>query len=871
MLIDLAAIEETSLATVGGKAQNLARLMQLGLPVPPGFCVTGAAYRQHLLAHHLQEEIDATLRRVKRAAPGKREKPLAALRQAVIAAPMAVDLSDSIRERYLGLTGGEETSTLVAVRSSATAEDLPDHSFAGQHDTYLGVAGISECLRAVKDCWASLWTERAFEYRERAGVYHPGVDMAVIVQMLVPADLSGVAFTVEPVTGRTDRLVIEAIPGLGEELVSGRVTPDRVTLSRPHLKVRERGGADSAAVSCLRDGPARRLGRLALVAEKGFGVPLDIEWALLRGKPYLLQARPITNLPEKRSWEERQVWTNANAGEVLPDVASPMTWSMMEPVAHRLLGIAFSRLGMSTEGHTMLGRHGGRAYFNLNTIIAFTRNVPGMRGKSIDELFGGNQDLAASAGEIDIAEEDIPDVRFSLSRAARGLPRMARDFLLLSPMRAARVLGQASRMSLDLEGKDAHAVSDRELVRSIRRSLNELMVSTEIFVTVGLAVAYETGLYDACRRWLGDDGHALASRLLAGMGNNENANAGLDLWRLAAKAQDSPPVEAALLKARSFRTLRRKLAETEAGEEFLLAWEAFMQEHGHHCRGELEVMNPRWSEEPDRLLEQVQSYLRASPEEDFLARYRRLARDRESATAECRRRLWNPLKRLVFEFLLEKSRRYSPIRENVKSRMVRWLAGLRRLLLELGERMVGEGRLKERDDIFFLGLKELEAVVQGTFDADLGETIAARKADHEKNLNLTPPPVIVGRFDPERACETVDDEVSILKGVPANPGVVTGPARVILRSGTETVEPGEILVAPFTDPGWTPYFLNAAAIVMDMGGILSHGSIVAREYGIPAVVNVGPATKVIRTGQEIQVDGARGTVKILTGPSAAGG
>lgn len=884
MIIDLAAIADHHRDAVGAKALGLGRMIRAGLPVPPGFCLVRDAWREHLHSHGLRARIEAALRDLDGADPDRRSAVLHDLREAITSAPIPDEPRAAVRWGYERLAGGK-TAAGVAVRSSATVEDCPDHSFAGQHDTFLSVRTLPDCLDAIRRCWASVWTERAFEYRTRCGIDHVDIDMAVIVQEMTAADVSGVVFTADPISGQRERIVIEGSFGLGEAIVSGKVSPDRIVISRPGLVIRERvtgtksleivpdpaGGVRERGLPaarrralCLEDDSARRLGGLAVEAERAFGFPLDIEWALRDGEPYLLQARPITIVPEETPPEDRQVWTNANAGEVLPDVATPMTWSFVEPLATRLLALSFARLGMRPEGHVLIGLQAGRAYFNLNSMIAFTRRVPGMKGKSIAELFGGTQDAEAALGKISFSEEDIPDVGFSIRKALLGLPGMVHQFLFLSRERAGRALSRARRMSAELEAWDLQTASDEELAGRVKTALDDLRTTREVYELIGVAVGYETGLYDLCRRWLGDSGNAYASRLLAGLGNNENADAGLDLWKLAAAAHESPVVEEAIIRGTGISEVRRVIGGAPEGDAFLAAWDAFVRDHGHHCRGELELMNPRWSEEPDRILDQVRSYLDAIGREDFLARYERVSRERAAAAARCRRRLRNPLKRLVFDFLLWKAQRYSPLRENLKSRIVRWLAAMRRVLLELGARMARRGLLRDREDIFFLRIDELGPILRRAGDLDASEMVQRRRAEYTRNLSMRPPAIIVGRFDPDRHVpETVDGSARTLRGVAVNPGVVTGRARVILRAGTDRVLPSEILVAPFTDPGWTPYFLNAAAIVMDLGGLLSHGSIIAREYGIPAVANVGPATEVIRTGQSLRVDGARGVVEIL--------
>ncbi|UCD51114.1 MAG: hypothetical protein JSW27_00495, partial [Phycisphaerales bacterium] len=340
---------------------------------------------------------------------------------------------------------------------------------------------------------------------------------------------------------------------------------------------------------------------------------------------------------------------------------------------------------------------------------------------------------------------------------------------------------------------------------------------------------------------------------------------GLAMWSLAELAHANGQTREELLAGASWDELRDRLARTEHGREFVVAWDRFMAEHGHHCRGELEFCNPRWSETPHYILGLVRNYLRSMPQVDVTEHRRRLISQREALVEQCRRRLRNPVKRLLFTWSLRRTCQLLIDRENWKDEVVRLLAAGRKFLLTLGERLSREGILSDRDDIFFLKLTEIESVAKRTEDVDVKQRIATRRADYEKNCSVTPPPVVIGRFDPDKyVAPPVDATTGVLNGIPVSPGVVTGRARVILRTDDhEHVKAGEILVAPFTDPAWTPYFLSAAAVVMDMGGVASHGAIIAREYGVPAVANVGPASKIIKTGQEICVDGDRGTVTIL--------
>jgi pyruvate,water dikinase len=705
--------------------------------------------------------------------------------------------------------------------------------------------------------------------------------MAVVVQRLVGAEVSGVLFTADPVSGSRDRLTIEAVFGLGEALVSGKVSPDRTVLARRGLRVLEHVVAHKtleiipgeqgtveraveprrARAACLGDKTARRLGELALKAEKAFGAPQDVEWATAGGEIFILQSRPITTLPGRRSFEDRQIWSNLNSGEVVPDVVTPMTWSFIAPLIEEIFQSLLDPFGFNIRGHPLIGRVAGRAYFNLNTFVGMMRSLPGFRDLDPIEMWGGK----AGSGPH-VPPEDLPKFDFRWFAFLTGIPSFLLWFLAHSTYRGLWFAAALRRRLAVVASADPTSLSDAALVRKLEDLLAETGRNLgDAIAFAGTGAMYQTQLFTLCRRWLGDKDGSLAHRLLAGLGKMESAEAGLAQWRLAALAHARPAVEQMLLGDGDFRRLRETLPGMAGGKEFLAAWDEFMDRHGHHSRGEIELANARWSETPDAVLGVVRGYLRNHGTADPDAAHRERGRQRELLTGECLRRLRNPLKRALFDFVLGNAQRGCLVRENVKSEAVRWLALGRGLIRELGERLRRRGILQSGDDVFFLRHEELLAVVRGPVAFDVPATVTARKAEYEHNLTLHPPQVVVGKFDPDRMVpEEFDATARVLTGIAVSPGVATGPARVILRSDADgQVLPGEILVAPFTDPGWTPYFLQAAAIVMDQGGLLSHGSIIAREYGIPAVVNVGPATRIVRTGQTLHVNGWSGRVTVV--------
>lgn len=835
---------------IGPKAASLCTLRRLGMKVPPCFFVTTATFAEHLDANGLRSKIAARL--------NKMPEGLEEIRQLITRAP----LTDSLREQ-IAAAYNQLGADVVAVRSSATAEDLPGHSFAGQYETILNVTTLEECFDAIKKCWASLWTERAFEYRRRNGIDHQQVEMAVIVQRQIEPEAAGVAFTVDPVTGSRSRIVIESGRGLGEALVSGEVQPDRILLRKKNLElIRQHLVATEPSLD-LRS--AQRLGRSVRRVEKRLGSPQDVEWAIRDGTLWFLQARPITAIPEPKPWEDRQVWTNLNLGEVAPDVMTPMTYTVIMLMFEPLFGPVFRLFGADAHKNPPAGLVAGRVYFNINTGLAAARPfVAPARLSAMNHVFGGEQDKRFELGEFDICEEDLPDLGFRWSKYILSWPRLILDLIAHRPSRNEAFMARFKARNDAVARFDSDAATTEELTRMVTQTLHENMKDCELLYLWPGSVASMV-FQRACQSWLGDRDQALGFRLLTAQGGMADTEAALDLWRLAALAHEDPETEAAVLSDESWNALRPRLASTDPGRRFLTAWDRFMATHGQHCHSELEFFSPRWAEMPDYVLGLLRGYLRSMDRAHPLEKQQQLAEERQRLTEQCRRRLRNPITRWIFNWSLRQTQKLTRDRENWKNEAVRLFAGFRRIFLTLGERLRQKGIFTNREDIFFLEIAEVEPVVRGRADFDVGQRIAARRAEYEWNKTQTPPPVVVGRYDPQKhAAAEMDANVKVLKGIAVSPGTATGKARVITCPGDgQHVEPGEILVAPVTNPAWTPYFLPAAGVVMDMGGVLSHGAIIAREYGLPAVVNVGPASKIIQTGQTIRVDSDQGTVTIL--------
>ena len=871
-------VDETE---IGPKAMSLVRMSRSGLAVPAGFCITAAVFREHLERNNLVDRIRSLVNELTEESPDAKGILLSNLRQIIIEAPLVEQTRDEMESLYREL-GADR----IAVRSSGTAEDLPGHSFAGQHDSFLGITNITDYIEAVKKCWASLWTFRAYEYRQRNSFDHLKIGMAVIVQKLIDADISGVIFTADPLTGATGNVIIEACFGLGESLVSGKVTPDRFVVRKNKLKLWSRtisekklervvnkdGSVEEHAVEgerstspTLDKRQMKLLAGLAIKIETEFDRPQDIEWAISGGKIFLLQSRPITALPPEKTWEQRQVWSGNPVREVMPDVVTPATVSMLEGMLAGFFDPIFRLLCVDRGDHPAFEVIAGRVYFNANLWAAVIGCMPGSGNFNFTEFSGSHRGLKELGRRLQVAtEEDLPDVKHKKLRFFLKLPLILAGSLRNTPTRGQRILEQINAEADKWYHLDVTTLSCEQITESLEQIVEQFdELLSHVLYLFGMMSAYPI-LHWICTKWLSDDG-SCAMQLLAGVGDMTDAVAGLDLWKLAAIADKSDEIKKLILSDDDWDTLEGRLAQSDPGREFLSSWRNFMHNHGHHCRGEIELYNRRWSETPDYILKLVRGYMSQFDRIDPVRNHAERAEQRRQLEQKCRRQIRNPIKRLIFNRFLVHSQQGWVFRENVKSEVVKLLTAMRRLLLELGRKLTERQVLAGQDDIFFLRLDEMSPVVQGSTTFDISRVIADRRTEYDKSSLIAPPDVIFGKFDPDTCIYPEPDEnTEVLNGLAVSPGIVTGKARVILRADAdEYLLADEILVAPFTDPGWTPYFVPAAAIVMDEGGVISHGSIIAREYGIPAVVNVGGATRIIKTGQTIRVDGNSGVVTIL--------
>lgn len=834
---------------LGGKASNLLWLWKHNFNVPEGFCLTSDAYQDHLLPLQITPDESAI--------------DLKEIQNFILEKPIDSAAAAQIETYYQALS-----SPAVAVRSSATAEDLPEHSFAGQYETCLNVKTFTECLEAIKKCWASVWTERAYRYRQKNKINHACVKMAVIIQRQVDADFAGVAFTCDPLTGSTDRIVVEICQGLGDALVSGRVTPDQMIFTKKKLKLIWNLPAILTQPCQLNLSTAAHLAKFAKKIETLSGCPQDIEWAIHNNRIHFLQTRPVTVLPKERSWDERQIWTNANTGEVAPDVVTPMDWSVIEKVLLPWTKEIFYILSIECGKNPLFGVVAGRLYFNVNTGLAFFTNLPSFlapKPEKINALFGGGDETQYNLRKINLGPDDLPDLKVSIWNILLRFPYGLLQCCTHRLSQGLKILDDLKQKNQHYGSIDITRMTECKLVLLLDEILEKTFKNLD-FLYMGLTITPILIAIKLCERWMRDQNCTIANSLLSSAGDMDDVRSGLALHRLAQLAEKDATVCRLIQSHKQWQQAEESLRQSKAGCDFIKAWGDFMQQYGHHCRSEILISNPRWYEKPDYVLEMLKSGLGNMKQGTPARKYEQNIQNHNTFLDKALSPLKNPLKRLILKKQIKRAQKGLAFRENLKSEIVRSLSTLRRIVLCLGTTLRSRGVVENIEDVFFLEFNELKSVVQKKSDFNISEKICQRQKEYQRYKAIEPPQVIIGKFDPENYTGAkIDSTIRIFHGMSACPGKVTGSARVILLADEQQqVLPGEILVAPFTDPGWTPYFINAAAIVMDQGGLLSHGSIVAREYGIPAVVNVGPATKIIKTGQTIEVDAYQGVVRVLS-------
>lgn len=890
------ADDRVTLAMVGGKGANLSKLARAGFPVPGGFLITTQAYQEFVQANHLAEVIHTALQGAKLDDPAVLEALSAEIRQRFRDGIMPVALADTIRAIYQQL--GQPA---VAVRSSATAEDLPEMSFAGQQDTYLNVLGEADLLQAVVNCWGSLWTARAIGYRSRNGIAQDEVALSVVVQEMVQSEASGVLFTANPLTGNRHETVIDATLGLGEALVSGQVEPDHYivdsrsgrilqkTLGAKALAIRGQVGGgtvtaqeDASTQQALPDQVIQEVTALGQQVADLYGTPQDIEWGWADGKLYLLQSRPITSLypiPKTDFPEPLQAYFSFGAIQGMLDPITPLGQDAIRLIfagGARLFGLDYT-----LETQPLLVTAGERLWARMTLVL---RNRLGR--KIIRKVLGVIEPSIGQAVEQLLTEAALATAGLPQRATALRIGRFVRSLLptLVRTLRApdrerAAVQSLMERTLAELQGKLNAAKSLADRVALLTESIEycfQFAVPNFIpriapgIMAMNRLIAWADAAFPATA-----NGQRRALEITRGLPHNVTTEMDLMLWQTAQTIRHDQNALAFMQQHEAAFLAEQYLAGTlpPVAQD---AVRTFLAKYGMRGLAEIDFGRPRWRENPIQVMQMVQSYLRITdPAQAPAAVFERgeaaAQRVIDDLAAAVRRQPNGAIKARLVYALAQRMRALAGLRESPKFFIINLFGIMREGLLQSGEDLVAHGILQHPDDLMFLHLKELQALAAG-YAIDWQALVAERRALYarEKRRNQIPRVLLSdGRAFYEGMRSTNGDRAGVITGSPVSPGVVEGTVHVVFDPHEAQLAPGEILVCPGTDPAWTPLFLAAGGLVMEVGGLMTHGSVVAREYGIPAVVGVHKATSRLKTGQRIRVDGSSGEIALVNGSSVS--
>ena len=823
------------------------------------FCVTTDAFRRIMTEAPL---IDDQLDDLSRLHPddGEAIRTLSAgLRRTLERITIPDDVAVAITRALTGL--GEQAA--YAVRSSATAEDSPTASFAGQHDTYLNIVGTAAILQHVSRCWASLYTERAVTYRLRNRFDHRKVHMAVVVQQMVRPEAAGVLFTADPVTSNRKVVSVEASLGLGEALVSGLVNTDvykvrdgeiadkAVATKRLAIHASPAGGTQEEAIEperqdvpALTDGQVVRLARLGRRIEAHFGRPQDIEWCLVDDGFHIVQSRPITTLfpiPAVGD-EENHVFVSVGHQQMMTDAMKPMGLSVWQLTAFRAMYDA-----------------GGRLFVDVAPDLA----SPSSRTRLL-ELIGRSDPLIGDALQTVVDRDDfvpsLPDGGTGGPPVGDAPPPIETDPAIVAELIGRRESSLAA-LKRDIHGKSGEALLD--FILADIQELKQILFERQSQQVIMAGMEATWWLNDQLQAWLGEKN--AADTLSQSVPNNVTSEMGLALLDVADVIRPHPDV-VAFLHDVDDEDFLDELTTIAGGEEARDAIRAYLDTYGMRCGGEIDITRPRWSEHPTALVPVILGNIKnfepgagarhfeegrqeaSKKEQEVLERLRALP-DGEQKAEEVKR-------------MVDRVRTFIGYREYPKYVIVSRYFVYKQALLEEAERLVRAHVLAEKEDIFYLRFEELHDVVRTNHVDE--ELIAQRKDDFRSYQALTPPRVLTSDGEVIAGVYRRDDvPTGALVGLPVSAGTIEGRARVVLDLAEAEFEPGDILVTAYTDPSWSPLFVAIKGLVTEVGGLMTHGAVIAREYGLPAVVGVEHATDLIRDGQRIRVHGTEGYVEIL--------
>ncbi len=837
-------IDKTDLPIVGGKAANLGELSKIkGIQVPDGFCVTTEAFIRIIAETPSINELLDQLSVLPPEARTRISDLSGKIRRMIEKIPIPKDIIEEIN-RHLSRLGEFDA---YAVRSSATAEDLPTASFAGQQDSYLNIVGMQAILQHVSKCWASLFTDRAIAYRVHEGFDHRKVHLAVVVQKMIPAEAAGVLFTADPVTSNRKLLSIDAGLGLGDALVSGLVNPDNYTVLSGRIINRR----ISAKNQVLTDEQILQLERIGRLIEGHFGHPQDIEWCLANDSFYIVQSRPITTLypiPEA-SDQENHVYISVGHQQMMTDPMKP-------------LGLAFFLLTTSAPMRTA----GGRLFVDIAPHLA----TPVSREKIINVL-GQSDPLIRDALMTLVKREGFvessPDgkklpgdnyankiMSWNFPQQFENNPAIVTDLVRISQTSIAELKQNIQTKS----GADLF-----EFILEDIRQLKKTMANPKSLDVIMVAMHASSWINKKMNTWLGEK--SAADTLSLSVSNNVTSEMGLELLDVADVIRPYPEVIAYLQHIKDEDSLD-DLVKLDGGKEARAAIFVYLDKYGMRCAGEIDITKTRWSEKPATLvpiiLSNIRNFERNAAKSKFGHGRQQAFRKKRELLDRLRQLPDGEQKAEETQRMISLIRNFIGYREYPKYGMVsRYFIYKQALLKEAGQ-LVQAGVIPSKEDIYYLTFEELREVVR-TRQLDY-QIINKRKDDYRLYEKLSPPRVLTSDGEIIRGkYKREDSPAEAIVGLPVSSGVITGRARVILNMEEADLEDGDILVTAYTDPSWTPLFISIKGLVTEVGGLMTHGAVIAREYGLPAVVGVENATRLIKDGQRIRVNGTEGYVELL--------
>ncbi|ENJ6135972.1 phosphoenolpyruvate synthase [Bacillus cereus] len=864
-VLDFQEIEKGQLSLVGGKGLNLGELSNIqGIQVPEGFCVTTVGYEK---AIEQNEELQTLLQqltklnREDRAQIGEMSKEI---REVIMAVQIPSDVVEAVAH-YLSRFGNEHA---YAVRSSATAEDLPYASFAGQQDTYLNIIGKEAILQHVRKCWASLFTERAVMYRMQNGFEHNQVSICVVVQKMVFPEASGILFTADPITSSRKVLSIDASFGLGEALVSGLVSADNykvkegkivdkvISTKKVAIYALKEGGTETKQINSaqqkiqtLSEQQILQLAQIGRQIEAYFGCPQDIEWCLVDNTFYIVQSRPITTLypiPEENDGGNH-VYISVGHQQMMTDAMKP-------------LGLSFFLLTTSAP----MRKAGGRLFVDATQRLA----SPASRDYLINTL--GKSDPLIRDALTTVVKRDnfitlLPDEETEKSASKSKPPVSSQPEIENDPAIVTELIknSEASLEELKETMQLKSGVDVLDFILEDIQQLKKVLFNPQSIAVIMAGMNASTWINEKMEQWLGEKN--AADTLSQSVQNNITSEMGLALMEVADVIRPYEEVIAYLQHVENDSFLD-ELVQFKGGEKAQEAIDAFLNKYGMRCSGEIDITKTRWSEKPTTIIPMILNNIR-----DF--EYGASKRKFEEGLQEALKKEEELVDRLQqlpdgkqkveeTKQMIRNIRNFIGYREYPKYGMINRYFIYKQALLKEAEQLVQSGVIHEVDDIYYLTFEELHEVVRTKkLNYDL---IHKQKNDYKLYEKLTPPrimtsdgEIITGKYKRENL------PVDAIAGLPVSSGLVEGRARVILNMEDANLEEGDILVTAFTDPGWTPLFVSIKGLVTEVGGLMTHGAVIAREYGLPAVVGVENATKLIKDGQRIRVHGTEGYIEVL--------